>query len=602
MEKKENIFIRFIKWIFRTTFTTIFVIFLLIMLIVATGVIGAVGKMSEGKVKVKDNSYLTFSFPHGLKDFNNPNFQFELDLSEKSTTILDVLGSIEYAAFDPKIKGIILNLDQMPISGEHSSELTQAFENFKKSGKKIYAYANNLTLGQLYTAAAADEILMPPTTSSMVMIKGYFIEMPYIKELLDKIGVKMNVIHIGDYKSAYENLAREQMSPESRSDYRKIFDQLYSVIIDKISQARGLDKEDLAAKIFNGDLALINALDAQKLKIIDRTIFYSDFINEISSNNEFNEVSIKDYLKVYQTKLLGKNLLEKNKDKIAVLFAEGNIVMQAPPSTPFSNSSMISPASVIKEIEKIEKDPTIKAVVFRVNSGGGSALASEIILDRIERLNQKIPVVVSMGSVAASGGYYISCKARKIFASKNTITGSIGVMGMLVDYSEGAQKLGINFETVSKGKFADLFSNSKASSPERIELIRHSMALTYDEFKDRVAKGRNLSLAEVQEIAQGKIWTGDQALEIGLIDQTGSITDAILEAQKIAKVEDFNLATFPKSQSILEQLLDMKVQNMTKLVVNSLFGNKFDYLSEELEMVKELGNQQLFLLPVKFDK
>jgi len=546
-----------IQWLALTVIKIIIAMGLLFFIgLIAVGVIAGIASSEQVPV-VKEDSYLRLSFPAGINEAARPVFDYDFNLNKKGLSFYRVIESIEAAAMDGKITAVMIDLDHWLVSAEQTDEIIQALAKLKKSGKKIYAYGNYLTNANYRITLAADQVVMPPSASAMVNLTGYSRSFPYYKELGDKLGVKMQVIHVGDYKAFGENYSKDKMSEQFKSELVKIYDKISGNFNKAVADKRDIDSIQFSTSLFNGQFALLNAHEASEFKLIDTTEFYTDFVKRISGKEaeDVNYIDIDNY-----ASMLTENFGQQ--DKIALLIAEGDIVMESMSDSPFNESSVIAPAAIIKHIRKIAADPAIKAVVLRINSGGGSALASEIIHNELVKLKNKKPLVVSMGSVAASGGYYLSSPASRIFAEKSTITGSIGVVGMLPNVHELTKKIGINFERITKGKYADLYDLTKPVSPEEAQLLQLSMQKTYLEFKNRVIEGRKLGDAELEAIAQGKVWTGEQAQEIGLVDEIGGLKQAIASAAELAKIDVYAVELFPKEKTLMEALMKIELEDI----------------------------------------
>ena len=576
------------KWFVKTTLTVVivFVVFFIFTAIFVSKV--SYDHLGDSKV-IKKGSYLVLSFPSGLKE--SPSNEINLysmnfkDLNKRQLTFYEVIRSINQAADDNKINGIILELDSWKISGVHTKELSLALEKFKSTGKKIFAYSNGMDKASYLAAIYADEIVMPSSNSSSLMLAGYSISIPYYKDLGSKLGINVNVIHIGDFKGSGENFARNTMSDNFRASITDLLDARLELFVDDVVAKRGIDKNTFTTQLLNGDLAFINPKEAVKFKLIDKTQSYDEFLSEKNITKK-QLVQINDYPP--------KNNYTFSDSKIAVVFAEGSIAMGNSGTEYMDNT--IYPAKFSKIFDKIEKNKDIKALVLRVNSPGGSALASELILQKINKLKKKIPVIVSMGPVAASGGYYISSFADKIFLDKYSITGSIGVVAIIPNFKELVDKIGVNYEKIEKGKYADLFNFTDSISQEEIALFRRVMTETYVEFKDRVSKGRNINDEDLEKIAQGKIWTGDQAVANGLADEIGGLEKAIEEAASIARISNYNVEMFPKPKSFTEKLFETEIETS----VNIFEGIESKELKSSLKLLDnsiKYAKKPILLMP-----
>lgn len=580
-----------IKWILKTIFT-VMIVFAVILFFTAA----FVAKLSYENIssnEIKRGTYLILRLPDELSEKPSGEFSFFEDvrpgnLNKKPLILSTVLDGISNASADPRIGGIMMDLDQWTVSAEHTGEICAALEKFKESGKPVLAYGSGLDKNSYSAALSADEIVLDPSASCTIILNSFGASVPYFKDMGDNIGVKVNVIHIGQYKGAGENFARNSMSPQYRESIEKIIDDRTDLFLTRLSEKRKLSKEVAAGMFSAGDFVFITPQKALELKLVDKLMSFDDYKKEKGINDKMM-LGFESY---EMTEMI------QAKDKVAVIMAEGNIV-DAPEGSAFSDDS-INPDWFGKLISKIQKDKDIKAVVIRVNSPGGSALASEKILRKIYDLKAKIPVIVSMGPVAASGGYYISCGATKIFADPHTITGSIGVVSMMPDFKGLADKLGIKNERISKGKYSDLFDFTKGQYEEDIELMTRSMQNIYTEFKNRVSEGRNIPGEELENIAQGQIWTGRQAKELGLVDEIGGLREAVSDAAATAGLDAYSTVYFPENRSLAERIFSMDIDEPEALS----FLEDYGILKEESEFIKRsiiFANKPSLLMPVSFE-
>jgi len=416
-------------------------------------------------------------------------------------------------------------------------------------------------------------------------LNGYSASVPYFKDMGDKLGITVNAIHIGKYKGAGENFSRNSMSEQYKESIEKILNDRLDLFSVSVSERREIDRSVFTGRIDKGEMVFITPQQALELKLVDKLMSFDDVVKEKNLKTK-QLVDIGDYV-----------IPEENNNvaHIAVIFAEGNIV-DGYNETAFGDDT-INPEKFERILDKIKKNKDIKAIVLRVNSPGGSALASEKILRKIKSIKQDMPVVVSMGPVAASGGYYISCHADKIFADPYTITGSIGVVSLLPNLKGISEKIGIKNETIVKGKYSDIFDLTKDQSQEDIQIIRGSMEKIYTEFKARVSEGRNISEIELEKIAQGQIWTGRQAKENGLVDELGGLNSAILEAKKLANLDNYDTVIYPENRSIAEKIFSAEFEDKDIL---SGFENA-GYFQNEIAMIKNaflFANRPALILPV----
>ena len=505
---------------------------------------------------------------------------------KKEINFYGILKNLEKAENDPRVEGLILKLDSVGLSRGQAEEFTAKIKEFKKSGKKIYAYAPSFTNQNYVIASAADKIIMPKTMGAMSEIKGYFMEVPYYKTLGDKIGVKMNVIHIGDYKSAGESYDRTEMSREHRENTERILNTVYENFVKTVSENRKIEKNVLNEKILDGRFVLADPETMLRNNLIDEMDYYESFLVK---NGITNKISLEEYIsKLAVDPKPKKDKSEKEKDKIAVIYAEGTINY-------FEDSKkineIITPEKIQKELAIAEKSDDIKGVVIRVNSPGGSALASDIIYNSIKNLTK--PVYISMGGVAASGGYYISAAGDKIYADKETLTGSIGVITMIPNVSELLKKAEINYSVISKGKYSDMGSLVRDLTEDEKDKIRASSLKVYEEFVDRVAEGRNMTREEVLKSAEGRVWLGEEAKEIGLVDEIGGIEKAVGDLALSLELEDYKVV-----ESLKEEKIESVIKNyLPKYLMAQIIGdNKITEAVKKADMISE----ELLLKPVLY--
>lgn len=505
---------------------------------------------------------------------------------KKEINFYGILKNLEKAENDPRVEGLILKLDSVGLSRGQAEEFTAKIKEFKKSGKKIYAYAPSFTNQNYVIASAADKIIMPKTMGAMSEIKGYFMEVPYYKTLGDKIGVKMNVIHIGDYKSAGESYDRTEMSREHRENTERILNAVYENFVETVSENRKIEKNVLNEKILDGRFVLADPETMLRNNLIDEMDYYESFLVK---NGITNKISLEEYIsKLAVDPKPKKDKSEKEKDKIAVIYAEGTINY-------FEDSKkineIITPEKIQKELAIAEKSDDIKGVVIRVNSPGGSALASDIIYNSIKNLTK--PVYISMGGVAASGGYYISAAGDKIYADKETLTGSIGVITMIPNISELLKKAEINYSVISKGKYSDMGSLVRDLTEDEKDKIRASSLKVYEEFVDRVAEGRNMTREEVLKSAEGRVWLGEEAKKIGLVDEIGGIEKAVGDLAISLELEDYKVV-----ESLKEEKIESVIKNyLPKYLMAQIIGdNKIIESVKKTDMISE----ELLLKPVLY--
>jgi protease IV len=586
---------------FKFVFASCLGVFLALLLagIIGTSVLaGLASSFDEPVETIKPNSILHLKFNKPIPERTN---NLPLDpFSLKDTRILglsEIIEALEQAKTDDNIKGILIETDGIMGGMATADAIRTAIEEVQQSGKFVYAYANAYSQGAYYVASAADKVYLNPL--GLVDFRGFAAQIPFLKDMLDKLGIKMQIFYAGKFKSATEPFRRTEMSEENKLQVREYLDDTFQEFLSDISRSRDIPVPQLK-RIADGYLAFMpqNALD---LKVVDELAHRDKVIEDIraklglKSSEKYPLVSLETYRRANPG---ASNL--KAKDKIAVVYAEGNIVDGK------GEPGSIGGVKYADIISKIRKDDKVRAIVLRVNSGGGSAMASENILRELELAQQQgIKLVVSMGDLAASGGYYIACKADSIFAEPNTLTGSIGVFSMIPDASGLLNdKIGIRFDTVKTGPFAHGISPFLAMSEDEGRIMQGFVNHMYDTFLGHVASGRNMSKEAVNEIAQGRVWTGNKAIQIGLADRLGGLEEALESAASLADLTDYRVTEYPRIKEPIEQLLDefmgMGDAQFNRSMQQQL-GDMYPYVKFMREMQTGNGVQARlpFIIPFK---
>lgn len=523
-------------------------------------VIGAFISSLEGDtgLRVHDKTVLHVTLNGDINEMSSSEFDpmsFEMNYSPG---LADILHGLEVAKTDDKIEGLFIELDGVSCGFATAQELRSAIEDFADCGKFVVAYHTGEYVSQLeyYIASAAQENYGFPTTNMQFL--GLGTELAYFKNTLDKLGVEMQVIRGegNDFKSAVEPFFRENMSDSSRLQIERYINSLWDTYLADISKSRNIDvkKLDQLAE----DVAITDLTDAAKYKLIDGTKYRDEvlaLLAEKAGTKKGDEVELMDFMKYAKKKFYQDQTLMKHDDaNIAVIVAEGDVSR---------DGDGLASEKICKLFREVREDKNIKAVVFRVNSPGGSALASDEIWREVKLTNEKKKVIVSMGDLAASGGYYISAPATAIFAESGTITGSIGVFGM-IPYTGGMMedKLGITFDRASSNTHSVMTTNRRLTE-EEMTIIQKSVNDIYDDFKSRVAEGRGMTKEQVEVIARGRVWTGEDALKIGLVDKLGGIRDAIDYAAEKAGIKKAKVLYYPNVkedpfEALLEQISEME--------------------------------------------
>ena len=519
---------RFILFVIKEVLS--FFIKLFLFLFIVGIIISAVIKNFEKKptVAIKDKAYILIN----LADSYNERLLKSNLFEDDSISFYTLLQSVENASYDDRVEGIILKMNGDSLSYAQSEELAHELSMARAADKKIIAYFENVGRKNYYLASYANEIYMPSANSTNVNIYPYFREEFYIKKLTDKFGVKFNIIHVGDYKSYMENLASSTMSKEAREDTVRILDKNYNNFLDIVSLNRKLNRDDLDKIIKDGDLVAASSVDLMNNKLIDKYAYWDNIISMVGGKDKI--ITIQDYTKNYYK----EENLESSNNVVYVIPLEGDIVESE--TEVFAGEENINVAETLEKLNIAKENDKIKAVVLRINSPGGSALTSDIIAEKIKELASEKPVYVSMSSVAASGGYYISANANKIFVDRNTITGSIGVVSILPDFSKLITDNGVNIEKISEGEYSDLYS-SDTFTEKKYNKIYNSNLKVYDDFLNVVSKARKIDKEKLKTIAEGRIWTGEEAVKIGLADEIGGLNEAIYGIAEDNDMDEYSI-------------------------------------------------------------
>lgn len=542
---------QFFKFLFASCLGTFLA--LLLLFFVAIGSITSLASkgLEKAKAEVKPNTVLELSLDNLVPEKTNniPISPFELEQKDV-LGLHDIIRAIRKAKEDPDIKGIYLN-KATPIMGWAShNALREALADFRASGKFVVAYAHLYTQGGYYLASVADEVLINPIGG--VDFRGLSSTILFFKGMLDKLDVQMRIFYAGKFKSATEPFRLDKMSPENRLQVREYVTALYNDMIADISASRNIPADTLRniAENFDGR----TAEGALNRRLVDRLAYEDEALERLKErmglgkDDKLNRVKVEDY---FDARV--KKIDFKSKDKIAVVYAEGAIA-----DGDKGDPGEILDGPYVKMLRRIRQDKAVKAIVLRINSPGGSVLASENILREVILCREAgKPVIVSMGDVAASGGYYIACQADSIFAENTTITGSIGVFGVIpILQNTMKNKLGITADTVRTQRYSAFGTPFFDFSPDENRLIQGQIDRIYADFLERVAKGRRMTPEQVHEIAQGRVWIGQKAREIGLVDDLGSLDRALSAAAQRAGIEKYRVVEYPATKTPLEQILD----------------------------------------------
>lgn len=579
---------RFFKFVFASCLG----VFLALAVMLAFGLIAGTRMASSASKapKVKANSILVVSLnqpiPERTNNMEMNPFDFE---NEKIRGLHELTDAIKAAKTDDNIKGIFLEMEGFMAGRATAASIHNALLDFKSEGKFIVSYAKNYSQGTYYLASTADKLYLNPM--GMVDFRGYASVIPMIKTMLDKIGVEMQIFYAGDFKGATEPYRLDKLSEPNKLQIREFLNDMFNNYLEDVSQNRNIPADSLRriADTYRGR----NAKSALAAGLVDELV-YRDQVSKamrtrlgIAEDDDIPQIKLHDYIKAQ-----GSTKDFSAKDKIAVIYAEGTIIDGK------SQPGSIGDYTYASLIREVRNDDKVKALVVRVNSGGGSGFASENIWRELQLVKESgRPVIVSMGDFAASGGYYMAALADSIFAEPNTLTGSIGVFSIIPNASELLNdKMGIRFDTVTTGPAAVGITPFFDLSSIDQEVMQELTETFYEQFLERVAEGRNMTRDEVHTVAQGRVWTGERALEIGLVDRIGNLNDAIASAATMAGVEKYRTVEYPAVKEPLQQLIEeltgqKEDRELQSKLIEKHLGGDFQILKLWRELQQTQGPQ-----------
>ena len=576
----------FLKYVLATITGIIIVSILFFVVLLAS--LSTMMIAGDKPVSLSENSVLVLKAGVPIPDQGNKSPYAGFDIINMSITpvpgLNEILTNIKKAAADDKIKGILIENGIMPSGWATTGELRDAIEKFRESGKFVIAYSDYILLQQgYYLSTAAGKIYINP--SSTVDFKGLSGEVMFYKKALEKLGLEVQVIRHGKFKGAVEPYILEQLSKENREQIKSYVGSIWSHIVDKISESRGIAAEKL--NLLADNLTGYEASGAYENGLVDGLIYRDALIDTLkilsglTTDDKIALVPMHKYTKVPDSKKMASA-----RNKIAVIYASGTIAMGK------GNEYNTGGDKFGELIRKERKDSTVKAIVLRVNSPGGNAIASDIMWRELELASKAKPVVVSMGNYAASGGYYISAPATKIFASPTTITGSIGVFGLIPNAGKLMnQKLGISTETVNTNENSDFPSIYRPMEVYEREVMQKSIEKVYSDFVSKVSSGRKMTPAAVDSIGQGRVWSGSEAKKLGLVDETGGLRASIEEAAKLAGLETYSLRELPVAEDPFFRILSQLSGEVRMRILKNEMG-EFYKIFDEIQEIKNLSGIQ----------
>lgn len=562
---------------------------IVILFIISLGIIaGIVAVASSDEVVISKNTILVMKMDKPLADRSPKMPVFGMFGAEKYAGLTEILDNLKKAKTDKNVPGIYLDLSSVQASMATVQEIRDGLLDFKKSGKFIWAFSEGYDQKAYYLASTADKIYLTP--QGMVFFMGLSANVMFLKGALEKLDVKVQIIRHGRFKAATEPLFLDKMSPENRKQITELLTDLWDQMITGISESRKISREEL--NLAADSLKLGRAAEALKYKFIDQVAYKDEFLKDLRSKLGIDEkAKIQSITMDKYTEVNPSEPKSKSKDKIAVIYAQGSI------SGGEGDDQSIGSDRISKAIRKAREDDKVKAIVFRINSGGGDGLASDIIWREVVLAAKAKPVVASFGDVAASGGYYIACAATKILAEPNTITGSIGVFGVIPNF-EGLMKnkLGITFDEAKTNKNSGFIPVQRALTPFEHATIQKEIEDFYDTFITKVAEGRKLTKAQVDSIGQGRVWSGVDAKKIGLVDDFGGLTKAVALAADLAKLKSYRLWSLPEQKDPFEQIFDEIFGSSPETRIQSIMGDDYKYYKalKEIRGMKGVQARMLY--------
>lgn len=563
--------------IFITSILGVFIFFIMI---------GAAASSGEKTTVLKPNSIYELNLEGSLIDRSEDNpFSNVLgkafgSSSENTIGLDEVLKNIEKAKNDDNIVGIYLKGGSLSGGIASVKEIRNALIDFKKSGKFIVAYADNYSQKMYYLVSVANKVLINP--QGMLELKGLSTETMFYKNTLDKLGIEMQIVKVGTFKSAVEPYILTKMSDANRLQVNVFLNSIWNTILKEISASRKIPTEKLNS--YADEMLMYQPTEKSKQYNLVDSLVYADQVDSILQKY------VKDFKKGDNLVFVKNSAMSKlpdnskyDKNKVAVIYAIGEITD--------SEGDEIVARDMVKTINDVAKDSAVKAVVLRISSPGGSAYASEQIWHALSMLKAKKPLIVSMGDYAASGGYYIACMADKIIAQPNTITGSIGIFGVIPNIKGLNEKLGLSYDGVKTNKMSDGISINRSFTPEEHDLMQNYVNRGYELFVKRCAQGRKMKVDQIKAIAEGRVWTGEDAIKIGLVDKIGGLNDAIKLAVEKAKLSSYNLKEYPEKEDFTAKLLKSLTEDVETRIMKAQLGEQYSILKKIKSLDKINGIQ-----------
>lgn len=568
------------------------VLFFIGMMILA-GIVSA----SDTETVVKKNSVMLLDLNGVLVERTQENpMEILSKLAGDNTNTYgldDILSSIKKAKENENIRGIYVQASSLGTSYASLQAIRTALADFKESGKFIVAYGDSYTQGLYYLSSVADKVLLNP--QGMIEWRGIAATPIFYKDLLQKLGIEMQVFKVGTYKSAVEPFIATEMSEANRRQVEEYIHSIWGQVVEGVAASRKLTADSL--NVYADRMLMFYPAEMSVKCGLADTLLYKndvkDYLKQMAKVDKDNPLPVLGLNDMINVK---KNVpKDKSGHIVAIYYASGEIVDQG---NSMSDENLIVGSKMIRDLRKLKEDEDVKAVVLRVNSPGGSAFASEQIWHAVKELKAKKPVIVSMGGYAASGGYYISCIADTIVAEPTTLTGSIGIFGMVPDVKGLTEKIGITYDVVKTNKFSDFGNILRPFNPDEKALLQMTVAQGYDTFVSRCAEGRHMTKEAIEKIAEGRVWTGETAKKLGLVDELGGIDKALEIAVKKANVEGYTLVSYPAKESFLDALLNTQPTNY---VESKLLKSKLGDYYKDFSLLKNLSERSMIQARVPFE-
>ena len=569
----------------------------IILFFLTLGLITSLLAFAEKEVvTVKDNTLLEIKLNQPIfeRTSNNPFSSASLFSLAPSNALglNDILKTIDKAKSDDKIKGIYLELSYIPAGISTIEEIRTALEKFKESGKFIVCYGEIFSQTAYYMASVADEIYFNP--EGMMLFKGLNAEVMFYKGLFDKLSVEAQIVRHGKFKSAIEPYTEQKMSPENKEQTKKYLDNVWNLMLSSISESRNISVEEL--NTIADELKIRQPEDALKYKFVDKLLYKDEVLAQLREKLNLTEDQKIESLSLYSynnSPTLGRTL---SRNKIAVVYASGTILNME------GDDQVIGAQRVSRAIRQARTDKTVKAIVFRINSGGGDVLASEILRREIELAAATKPLVASYGDLSASGGYWATCNSTRIMANRSCLTGSIGVFGIFPNI-QGLlnDKLGITMDNVGTNKNSGYISGTRKFTPFEREVVTSMIENTYDTFLDHVSEARNLRKGFVDSIGQGRIWSGEDAIELGLIDEFGGLTEAIELAKELADLPDYRIQELPVQEDFLVTMMKQITGGVQVSAIEKELGSDYGFIKHLQALKNSKGLQAILPFEIKIE-